>query len=240
MENKIKSIVVDDEEYARSGLVSMLSEFEDIEVIAACENGLEAITKINELKPDIVFLDIQMPHIDGFEVIELLGNEIPGIIFVTAFDEYAGRAFEANAIDYLLKPVNPKRLEQSILKLRTSMDLNQPAVLQMLENHKDAQKEISRILVRDGQKIHVIAVEEIIYFEAQDDYVAIRTEKEVYLKLERLSKLENQLAKNFGRIHRSYLVNLDYVQYIQDQKLAVLRNGSKLPVSRSGYARFFK
>jgi len=240
MEKIIKSIVVDDEDYARAGLVSMLAEIPDVQVIAECENGLDAINKIQELKPDVVFLDIKMPHIDGFEVIDLLGNEIPAIIFVTAFDEYAVKAFEANAVDYLLKPVNPQRLKQSILKLISSMDNSQPALLHMLDKHKESQKNISRILVRDGQKVHVIAVDEITYIEAQDDYVAIRTAKDVYLKLERLSNLENQLGKKFGRVHRSFLVNLDYVRYVEDQKLVVLRDGKKLPVSRSGYARFFK
>ena len=186
MEKIIKSIVVDDEDYARAGLVSMLAEIPDVQVIAECENGLDAINKIQELKPDVVFLDIKMPHIDGFEVIDLLGNEIPAIIFVTAFDEYAVKAFEANAVDYLLKPVNPQRLKQSILKLISSMDNSQPALLHMLDEHKESQKNISRILVRDGQKVHVIAVDEITYIEAQDDYVAIRTAKDVYLKLERL------------------------------------------------------
>jgi len=237
---QISAVVVDDEELARENLVFLLGEFPDVFIKAQCENGIEAVTTIRELKPDVVFLDIHMPQVDGFDVLDLL-EEVPATIFVTAHDEYAVRAFEANAVDYLLKPVNKKRLAQSLEKLRTNLELNKLSALKFLEYQNRNKKNIDRILIRDSKNIHVIPTAEIIWLEAQDDYVAVKTINSIYLKLERLNILEEQLnSSRFKRIHRSYIVNMDFVQKIEDQKTAILKTGDRLPISRSGYSRFFR
>lgn len=236
----IRAIIIDDEDLARESLNLLLMEFAEVEIIALCSNGIDAVKKINNLKPDIIFLDIKMPHIDGFEVLELLGKEAPATVFVTAFDEYAVKAFEANALDYLLKPVNPERLRKSILKFSEKLSPDPAAIENVINGRNKSRKNIGRILVRDGSNVHVIHVEDILWLEAQDDYVAIKTEKNVFLKLERLGRIEQQLdPQKFKRIHRSYIVNLDYLQRIENQRFAVLKNGAKLPVSRSGYSNFF-
>lgn len=237
----IRAIIIDDEDLARESLNLLLMEFAEVEIIALCSNGIDAVKKINNLKPDIIFLDIKMPHIDGFEVLELLGKEAPATVFVTAFDEYAVKAFEANALDYLLKPVNPERLRKSILKFSEKLSPDPAAIENVISGHNRSRKNIGRILVRDGSDVHIIPVEDILWLEAQDDYVAIKTEKNVFLKLERLGRIEQQLdPQKFKRIHRSYIVNLNYLLRIENQRFAVLKNGAKLPVSRSGYARFFE
>ncbi len=239
-ESKIKTIIIDDEDLAREGLRLMLMGFANIEIAALCSNGIDAVKKINNLKPDVIFLDIQMPHIDGFEVLELLGQDAPTTIFVTAHDEYAVRAFESNALDYLLKPVNPGRLKKSILKLTQKIIPDSTALRNVINSHSESRKDIERILVRDGNIVHIILVDDILWLEAQDDYVAIKTKENVFLKLERLGRLEQQLSsQKFKRIHRSYIVNMDFLQRIENQRFAVLKNGTKLPISRSGYARFF-
>ena len=235
----MKAIVVDDEELARDALIGLLSAFPEIEVVAVCSNGLELLKRVKPAKPDVIFLDIHMPQLNGFEILELLGDEAPAIIFVTAYDEFAVKAFEANALDYLLKPVNPERLEKSIKKLRDQDKTNPVGYNNILKTHK-AQSKLNRILVKDGSNVHIIPVAEIIWLEAQDDYVAIHTEKNLFLKLERLVNFENALDEGkFKRIHRSYIVNMDFVQRIENQKWIVLNSGKKLPVSRSGYSRYF-
>ncbi len=235
----MKAIVVDDEELAREALLDLLAPFYEIDVIAVCSNGFELIIKLKELKPDVIFLDIRMPQLNGFEVLELLGDEAPDIIFVTAYDEFAVKAFEANALDYLLKPINPERLKKSIEKLKNSGDVNYKGYNKILDIQKE-QISLNRILVKDGSNVHIIPVNEIVWLEAQDDYVAIHTEKNLFLKLDRLSNFENLLDERlFKRIHRSFIVNMDYVQRIENQKWAVLKSSKKLPISRSGYSRYF-
>jgi len=236
--SKLTALIVDDEELAREGLKLLLLDFPNIEIIGLCTNGIEAIKQANILNPDVIFLDIQMPYLDGFEVLELLGKEAPNIIFITAYDSFAVKAFEANALDYLLKPVNPERLKQSISKLTQKTS---PSIENFIHQKIESRKNINRILVRDGKNVHVIPVNEILWLQAQDDYVAIKTAKSVFLKLERLGKLELQLnSQKFKRIHRSYILNMDYLQRIEDQRFAVLKDGSKLPVSKSGFTRIFE
>lgn len=235
----MRAIVVDDEDLAREALVDLLNTIDGFTLIAECSNGIEAVKKVKSLNPDILFLDIKMPQLDGFEVLELLGNEAPPTIFVTAYDAFALKAFEANAIDYLLKPVSRERLLQSIEKAKTRDDRLLSYSNVVLEKQQTV-KYIQRILVRDGNNVHIIPIGDILWLEAQDDYVAIKTEDNLFLKLDRLGRLEEKLKEDkFKRIHRSYLVNVDFVLRIEDQKWAVLRNGKKLPVSKSGYARFF-
>ncbi|KAA3609752.1 MAG: response regulator [Calditrichaeota bacterium] len=240
-DSRIKAIIIDDEDLAREGLNLMISEVSDIEIVAMCSNGVDAVKTINSLKPDVIFLDIKMPIVNGFDVLELLGKEAPAVIFVTAYDEFAVKAFEANALDYLLKPVNPERLRKSIEKLKKHFKTDSSAIENVISVHKKEQTNIERILVRDGSTVHVIPVEDILWLESQDDYVAIKTEKSVFLKLERLGKFEEQLNKQkFKRIHRSYIINLNCLQRIENHRFAILKNGAKLPVSRSGYSRLFE
>ena len=243
MINPIRAIIVDDEELARASLKLSLQKFQQISVINECSNGFEAVKSIKEFKPDVVFLDIQMPKLNGFDVVELLADEAPQIIFVTAFDEYAIKAFDANALDYLLKPVNPDRLKIAIKRLEEKISI------EAKPDFKNAVKEVvqknlplQRILIKENTKVHVIPVNEIIYFEAQDDYVLIQTPDKSYLKNERLANLEAELDPQvFIRIHRSFLVNIDYINriesYSKDSKLVKLKTGFEIPVSRSGYGK---
>jgi len=235
----MRAIVVDDEELAREAISGLLHEIEGITLIAECSDGIEAIKKVKSLNPDVLFLDIKMPQLDGFEVLELLGDDAPRTIFVTAFDEFAVKAFEANAVDYLLKPVSRERLQQSLEKLK-SLDDYKIAYQRILREKEQKNKYLERILVRDGHAVHIIPAEEILWLEAQDDYVAIKTDNNLFLKLDRLSRLEERLNEDkFKRIHRSYIVNMDFVQRVEDQKWVILKSGKKLPVSKSGFTRFF-
>jgi len=245
---KKTAIIVDDEELARESLKSALAEFEDIEITAECANGFEALKMVNELKPQILFLDIQMPKLSGFDVVELLGKDAPLVVFVTAYDEYALKAFEAHAVDYLLKPVNKERLAKAIQHIDDSLFYRRgQAVPEALYDYKKQQPLVQRILIHDRGRVQVILADSIIYIQAQDDYVLLQTENESFMKYERMSRLESLLDQNmFIRIHRSYILNLNYLKSIEssskDSKTAVLKNGTKIPVSRSGYkllARLF-
>lgn len=240
---RITAVIVDDEPHARQGLQNFLAEHEELEIVAVCENGLQAVKAVNELKPQLMFLDIQMPKLDGFDVLELLGDQTPFVIFVTAYDEYAVRAFEANALDYLMKPLDPQRLKKAVDKAAGKIRNEQPLVLNSIpadtfrENESDI---VKRILVRDGSDVHVLAADSVCYIESADDYVAIQTDDATHIKLDSLSKLEKKLdPRQFCRIHRSYLLNVTYLARIEtetkDSKVAILANGKQLPISRSGY-----
>jgi len=239
-------LIVDDEPLARDALKTALTQCEGIDIIGECHNGFEALKVVGRQKPDLVFLDIQMPKLDGFDVIELLGDNPPFIVFVTAYDEYALRAFEAQALDYLLKPVRQERLQQTLERVFEQMQLRTPqSVNQLIRTHRNQSSPLARILVRDGLHVYIIPVEDIFYIEAQDDYVNIVTMKKSYLKHERLNRLEEILdSQLFCRIHRSYIVNVDFLNKIEpltrDSRMAVLKNGVSLPVSRSGYQRLMK
>ena len=243
MINPIRAIIVDDEELARASLKLSLQKFQQISVINECSNGFEAVKAIKEFKPDVVFLDIQMPKLNGFDVVELLADEAPQIIFVTAFDEYAIKAFDANALDYLLKPVNPDRLKIAIKRLEDKISIEaKPDFKNAVKEFVQKNLPLQRILIKENTKVHVIPVNEIIYIEAQDDYVLIQTLDKSYLKNERLANLEAELDPQvFIRIHRSFLVNIDYINriesYSKDSKLVKLKTGFEIPVSRSGYGK---
>lgn len=242
MSDRISTVIVDDEPHAREGLRTALAAFDNLEVVAVCENGLQAVKAVNELQPQLMFLDIQMPKLDGFDVLELLGKDAPLIVFVTAYDEYAVKAFEANAIDYLLKPLDPKRLGEAVTRALTRLDNGQGEQLDALLEHATADGELQRrILVRDGSDVHVLSVDDVLYIEAADDYVAIHTAEATHIKLDRLSKLEKSLdPRQFCRIHRSCLLNINYLARIEsetkDSRIAILTNDKQLPISRSGYA----
>ena len=237
----MRIIIVDDEALARGVVREYLEEHADAEIVAECANGFEAVKAITELEPDLVFLDIQMPKLDGFEVAELAAGKAH-FIFATAFDQYAIKAFEFHALDYLLKPFSQQRFDQALAHARARMGSGAGAVQAMAREALTRNKPVGRVLIRDGAKVHVIASEKIDYIEAQDDYVQIRAEGKSYLKNQSLSELEGQLEpERFLRIHRSYIVNIECVSRIEqatkDSHVAILRDGSKLPISRSGYQK---
>jgi two-component system LytT family response regulator len=242
---KIRAIIVDDEELARQVLREYLSAHAGIEIAAECANGFEAVKAVSELNPDLVFLDIQMPKLDGFEVLELIGNEA-AIIFVTAHDEFAIRAFEVHAVDYLLKPVGQDRFEAALQRAKKRLGGAQapqsvPAA-ELVAAARQPAHYADRIPVRDGPRVHIIPVAKLDYAEAQDDYVALCAEGKKHLKQQTIARLEAALdPARFLRVHRSYIVNLDRISkvepYGKDSHVAVLHNGTQLPVSRAGYTR---
>jgi two-component system, LytTR family, response regulator len=235
----IRAVVVDDEELSRRVLREYLTAHRDVEIVAECANGFEAVKAITELKPDLVFLDIQMPKLDGFEVLELLEQPV-SVVFVTAFDQYAIRAFEVHAVDYLLKPFSAERLAQALAEARVRKDPLDVAGL--VADARPGTGSIERILIRDGSQVHVIPVDRVDYIEAQDDYACIRSEGKSYLKEQPLGELAAALdPTQFVRIHRSYILNLERLArielYAKDSRVAILRDGTKLPVSRAGYVK---
>ncbi len=237
--------IVDDEELARRLLREYLGAHADVEIVAECSNGFEAVKAVAEHDPDLLLLDVQMPKLDGFEVLELLGRDI-GVVFVTAFDEYALKAFEVHAIDYLLKPIAPERLAAALDRARDRLRRHEPQALPVAALAAAARPPAggvqNRVLVRQGAKVHVIPVDKIDYVSSQDDYVCLRAEGKEYLKEQTLADLQAALdPARFVRIHRSYLLNLDRLSrlelYAKDSRIAILVDGTRLPVSRAGHAR---
>jgi len=248
---KLGAIVVDDEELARALLSEYLGSSPDIEILAECANGFEAVKAIAEKKPDLVFLDVQMPKLNGFEVLELIGREV-AVIFVTAFDEYAMRAFDEHAVDYLLKPFSLERFQKALERARRRVGADSSAVpavpprtmpaTELSRTARPPQEYLQRIVVKDGARVHIIPVERLDYAEAQDDYVSLHSLGKAYLKEQTISSLEAALdPQRFVRIHRSAIVNLERVEriepYAKDSRVAVLSDGVQLPVSRAGYER---
>jgi len=240
---KIRAVIVDDEDLARQLLREYLRGEEDIEIVAECGNGFAAVKTVAELKPDLMFLDVQMPKLDGFEVLELVDREV-AVVFVTDFDQYAMKAFDAAAVDYLLKPFGADRLRTALERVRRRLGENQP--MPVTADLKSAARApgqyIERIVVKDGSRVHVIPVGKLDVAEAQDDYVSLRSEKKNYLKQQTISSLEASLdPARFVRVHRSFIVNLERIAkiepYTKDARLAMLADGSQVPVSRAGYAR---
>ena len=236
----LRVVIVDDEEPARMALRQDLSAEVGIEIIAECTNGFEAVKVVSELKPDLLFLDVQMPKLDGFDVLDLVGRDVP-VVFVTAYDEFALRAFEVHAVDYLLKPFTQERLAEAVARARTRQT-TRPAPAALREAARPPGTPLERIVIRDGPNVHVVPVERIDYVEAQDDYVAFRTGGRALLKEQTLAEVEAQLdPRRFVRIHRSYLLNIERLAkvelYAKDSRIAILTDGTKLPLSRSGYQR---
>ena len=236
----LRVMIVDDEGPARALLEEYLSKIDDCEIVAICSDGFEAVRVASELQPDVMILDIQMPKLDGFDVVELLA-EPPAIIFSTAFEEHAVRAFEVAAVDYLLKPFSEERLLEAIDRLRERLAGGDRPDLSQLPR-PDRARVTRRVLVREGSKIHVVPSARIAYIEAQDDYVRIRYEGTDLRKKQTLKSLEAQLdAERFVRVHRCYLLNIDHLDrlepYSKESRVAVLNDGSRIPVSRSGYTR---
>jgi two-component system LytT family response regulator len=237
---KIRAIIIEDEELGRELIKNYLKDETRIDIIAECENGFEGIKAIQDLKPDLVFLDIQMPKLNGFEMLEIL-DERPEIIFTTAYNQYAIQAFELNAIDYLLKPFSKDRLLESLQKAMQRIKTHQlaPAKLDKLI-HQPLDEIIERIVVKSNTKISVIPVEKIRYLEAQDDYVMIYTFEGKHLKQGTMKYFEEHLdPKEFMRVHRSYIIRLDQVvqlePYGKDSYVAKLKDGPSVKISKSGF-----
>ena len=238
----LRVIVVDDEALARMLLRELLAAHADIEIIAECGNGFEAVKAVTEKKPDLILLDIQMPKLDGFDVLELLGTEVP-VIFVTAYDQYAIKAFQVHAVDYLLKPFGAERLAEALARARVRLGTREALPAKALVSEaRAARSPLERILIRDKADVHVIPVAKIDYFESQDDYVSLKVGDKTLLKEQTLSELEQLLDPGrFVRIHRRYLLNVARLAKIEqsmtDSRVAVLQDGTEIPISRSGYAK---
>ncbi len=237
----IRTLLVDDEMLARAVLKEMLASHADIEVVGECANGFEAVKAASETKPDLVLLDVQMPKLDGFETLELLGADT-AVVFVTAFDSYAMRAFEVHAVDYLLKPFTEDRLGKALERARQRIGQQGVRGEDLAAAARGPKKYLERVVARDGSKVHVIPVEKLDFVEAQEDYIGLRSEGRTILKQQTISSLEASLdPEKFIRIHRSYIVNLERVTRVEpygpNSKVAILATGDRLPVSRSGYGR---
>jgi two-component system LytT family response regulator len=237
-----KIIIIDDEPLARSVVREYLQQHPELEVLAECGDGFEGVKAIQQHQPDLIFLDIQMPKITGFEMLELL-DQPPSVIFTTAFDEFAIKAFEAHAVDYLLKPFNQERFDKAIAKWADQQDsAPEKNTQELLESASLSPSQRQRIVVRNGSKIKIISVNDVWYLEAADDYVKIHTTEGYFLKNKTMTHFEQSLDPAlFVRSHRSYIVNVQQITridpYEKDNHVAVLRSGAKVPVSRSGYAK---
>src|SRR5262245_55854254 len=251
-QGRLTAVLVDDEAPARSLLREYLGNHEDVAILGECANGFEAVKVIGELQPDLVFLDVQMPKLDGFEVLELI-DPGPAVVFCTAYDEYALKAFEVHAVDYLLKPFGRERLAEALdhVRKRRAEMAGAGAAVAATSAAANAKlgaaarppgRWLERVLVRDGAKVHVIPIDSLDYLEAQDDYVAIHAEGKTWLKPQPLSELADQLdPERFVRIHRSYVLQVTRLArlelYAKDSRMAILKDAKQLPVSRAGYAR---
>ncbi|HEY2782284.1 MAG TPA: response regulator [Steroidobacteraceae bacterium] len=235
-------IVVDDESPARGLVREFLADHPDMRLVAECANGFEAVKAANTHKPDLIILDVQMPKLDGFEVLELLGAETRGVIFTTAYDSYALRAFNVHAVDYLLKPFSAERFAEALTLARTRLRKSEPVpARELLETRRDGAA-LDRLLIRDRSNVHVIPIDQVDFIESQDDYVSIRAAGRNYLKEQTISDLEQQLPANgFVRIHRRFLLNISRLAKIElsekESRIAILLDKTQLPISRAGYAK---
>jgi two-component system LytT family response regulator len=235
------AFIVDDEKLARGVVREMLEAHPDVEVRGEAANGLDAVKLASELRPDILFLDVQMPKLDGFEVLELVDAGI-AVVFITAYDQYALRAFEVNAVDYLLKPFSRERFDEALerAKLRVGR-AREPHAADLAAASRPPGQTRDRIVARDGTHVHVIPVDRLDYAEAQGDYIALWSGDRSYLKQQTMQSLEESLdPARFVRIHRSFILNIDRLARIDpsgDSWIAVLTDGRRLSVSRSGHAR---
>ena len=240
-EPRLRAVVVDDEAPARALLREFLAAHPEVEIVGECANGFEAAREIPRLAPDLVFLDVQMPKLDGFEVLDLIGGDVT-VIFVTAYDQYAIRAFEVHAVDYLLKPFSAERLAEALGRARGRIATREKTPEGLVAAGLARQTPLERILIRDRADVHVIPVAKIDYLESQDDYVSVKTAGKSFLKEQTLAELETLLDRDvFVRIHRRYILNIARLARIElaakDNRIAILADGTKLPISRSGYAR---
>ncbi|MEP7304151.1 MAG: LytTR family DNA-binding domain-containing protein [Acidobacteriota bacterium] len=239
---RLRIAIVDDEDLARAVIREYLADLPDVEIVAECANGFEAVKAVAELRPDLLLLDVQMPKLNGFEVLDLVGRDV-AVIFVTAYDQYALRAFDVHAVDYLLKPFSAERLAEAVSRARERAGRGERLPIRGLADAARAGHGFAgRVLVRDGPRVHVIPVATVDYVQAQDDYVCFRSGGKDYLKEQTLAEVEASLdPARFVRIHRSYLLNLERLARVEldarENRIAVLTDGRRLPVSRSGYQR---
>ena len=237
-----KVVIVDDEPLARSIVVEYLQQHPSIEVAAECNDGFQGVKAIMQHKPDLIFLDIQMPKINGFEMLELL-DSTPSVIFTTAFDEYAIKAFEANAIDYLLKPFSKERFDLAIKKWNEKKNTSSEKNIQsLLVNTTKQPDERNRIVVKNGSDIRIVPMVDVMYIEAYDDYVKIFTKDTYYLKKKTMNYYEQVLdSTHFFRTHRSFIINLQELTKIEPLEkntyVVLLKNGKRIPLSRTGYSK---
>lgn len=238
-----KVLIIDDEPLARSIVREYLKEYSQIEVAGECADGFEGVKAIGQYQPDLIFLDIQMPKINGFEMLELIDRP-PSVIFTTAFDEYAIRAFEAHAVDYLLKPFNKSRFDKALRNWLSQRNADgvTPFPSDLLSTAVQTPLQQSRVVVRIGGKIKIIPTQDIRYIEAADDYVKIHTGSDSFLKNKTMQYFEQLLdARQFVRVHRSYIVNIQQVTrlepYEKENYIAILIDGLKVPVSKTGYLK---
>lgn len=246
-----KTIIVEDEHLSQQGLIKLLEKFPEIEIIDTADNGIEAVEKINDLKPDLIFLDIQMPGMTGFEVLQTI-EYMPIVIFTTAYDEYALKAFETNSIDYLLKPIEDDRLAKAIDKLKNmtnSSDDGDPfekKINNLLVQLQNQQETLSRIHIKIGDEVLFVNLKDAFYFKADNKYTSIFTFNDEYILNDTLASLEERLPDNFIRIHRGYIINMDHLKKLKKwfggKYIAVLndKNNTEVPVSRSCKDKLFK
>lgn len=235
----LKCIIIDDEPLARELLKEYLLKFPEIEVIQECNDGFEGLKAIQNSQPDLLFLDIQMPKINGFEMLELVDKNI-SVIFTTAFDEYAMKAFEANAIDYLLKPFSQERFNKAIQRWKDFKPQHDSNTQQLLDERNTVSELQNRVVVKEGSQIKILNLNDITHLEAFDDYVKIFTEDNCFLKKKTMTFFENNLPKNqFVRVHRSFILNIEYLLKLEllekENYQAKLKNGQNISLSRAGY-----
>jgi two-component system LytT family response regulator len=238
-----KAIIIDDEPLARMIVKEYLKSYPEIEIMQECNDGFEGLKALQQYQPDIIFLDIQMPKINGFEMLELV-DQPPAVIFTTAFDEYAIKAFESHAVDYLLKPFNKERFDKAMQKWNDSAHAvtAKTNTQSLLESFSRLPAQSNRVVVKLAGKIKIIPVDEILYLEAADDYVKIFTREGSFLKNKTMNFFEQTLdGQLFVRTHRSYIINIQQITriepYEKDNHVAILRSGSKVPVSKTGYVK---
>ena len=239
-----KVIIVEDERPARDLLMNYLEGFPEMEVIGQYDNGFDGLKAINDLKPDAIFLDVQMPKLTGFELLEVLEHQ-PEVIFTTAYDQFAIRAFERNAVDYLLKPFSRERFKEAINRLRARLeakeggDKEESGIEKIRQHFAESDEKLHRVVIKKSGKIHVISTRDINFLEAQDDYVMIYTDEGKYLKQQTMKYFEKHLDnQQFIRVHRSYIANITSIERIEPYEksnfILILKDGNKVPVSRSG------
>ena len=243
--NKIRTVVVDDEPIARERVLSLLQQEDDVEIVGACSDGTQALAAISQHAPDLVFLDVQMPGVDGFGVIEAIGPErMPTVIFVTAYDEYALRAFEVHALNYLLKPFGRERFQETLKHARASLERRRAGdlgrkLLALVNDIKPEPAKLDRLVVKSSGRVFFLRTDEIDWIEAAGNYVRLHLGDESHLFRETMTRMEARLdGRRFGRIHRSRIVNIERVKELQPwfngEYVVILRNGTRLPLSR-GY-----
>jgi two-component system LytT family response regulator len=240
----IKALLIDDEPLARSILNDYLKEYKQINVVQECNDGFEAIKAINEHQPDLIFLDVQMPKISGLELLEVLENP-PAVIFTTAFEEYALKAFEQHAVDYFLKPISKTRFQKAMEKYLSNPSSQKENTQKLIEDIDSSKKFIERVLIKRGSTLKIIPTDKIIYLAADDDYVNIKTDEGEFLHNKTLTYFEKNLdPTNFVRVHRSFIIQIDQIQriepYEKDSYRAILKNEARISVSKTGYPKLMK